>query len=504
MDPNIMSDNSLREIIIETLWSVFSGINYVLSTTITGSFSKSIGLDGISDIDTIVIVSDLTEEKFIDLQEQAYVSLEPIFSINGYKLKINPTLGPLKINDSKTAVLHLMVYDILAHREHVIQSPFTCYDWQRSPLYLGYHLKEIYPVFALQPRHFISARRSSKDYLKDLESDKISFRKIIFENEIRKEINQYKQMTLRDHHEFAYHIIRFLMQNYYKLVKKSNFAPEGDKLLDFYTSAFSVNKEHLIHIYKTLQKMKSSTKFGEGIDGLKTIVSRFVQEFENNFSEEFSAQATRHVFFRHAQTHLNTPIMEDTIFLGRTDVQINQESNSIPGELTMAIEQNNVSTYIVSPLRRTMETVKMLGSSNSSNINMQVSRELIEIDYGSFEGKTLRETRNTYSEVFKEWAAGRDPKFPGGGENYESVINRLHHFLASDKLHTENSAVCTHNVVLRCLIGDHFNIPQSDWYRLRIPHMMPIIVIYSKKYGYFIEMDEDVERAVFEDFLIKR
>ena len=39
-----------------------------------------------------------------------------------------------------------MYYDIEAHKNHVIESPFTCYDWERSKSYIGKSLREIYPV----------------------------------------------------------------------------------------------------------------------------------------------------------------------------------------------------------------------------------------------------------------------------------------------------------------------------------------------------------------------
>ena len=38
----------------------------------------------------------------------------------------------------------------------------------------------------------------------------------------------------------------------------------------------------------------------------------------------------------------------------------------------------------------------------------------------------------------------------------------------------ESIAIVTHNVVLRCLIGEAHAIPQQDWYRLAIPHAEPL------------------------------
>ena len=54
------------------------------------------------------------------------------------------TFGPLKFNDDKTIVFHIMIYDIEGHRKHVLESPFTCLDWEYYPAIYGKNLSEIY------------------------------------------------------------------------------------------------------------------------------------------------------------------------------------------------------------------------------------------------------------------------------------------------------------------------------------------------------------------------
>ncbi len=494
-----MGTEKVKGNIVEVILGLYTDLNYVLNTTLTGSFSRGQGLDGISDIDTIVIVTELTEEKFIYLCDRAQNLLAPLFSINGYKLRINTTFGPLKYNDIDTAVLHLMIYDAKAHREHAIKSPFTCFDWQQSSLFQGAKLEEIYPVFALQPRHFISSRRSSKDYLKDLLNEKISFREAIYSDGKRKEILKQKPMTIRDKYEFAYHIVLFLLLNLYKLANRKNITPDREELLSFYFSKFPVKNQNLFQLFKMLQNMKSTGDFDCGISGLDLKITEFVTEFLAVFSSEFSVQAKRHIFFRHAPTELNTFTGEDTVFLGATDSSIMHKPDLIPPQLTHALTENETSTFLVSRMKRTTETVRMLDESINTHPTTHIVQELNEINYGSFEGKTLRECRKLYPDHFEDWSLGKDPRFPGG-ENTGNVLSRLLNFLSSEILRTENVGVCTHNVVLRCLIGEYFNIPRSEWYRLNIPHMMPIILIQTSSFGNYVEMDEDIERIVFEDF----
>ena len=66
-----------------------------------------------------------------------------------------------------------MIYDIKGHQNHVINSPFTCYDWERSTDFVGLHLKQVFPVGRIQFRDF---KAEVKNYLADLKNNTISFR----------------------------------------------------------------------------------------------------------------------------------------------------------------------------------------------------------------------------------------------------------------------------------------------------------------------------------------
>jgi hypothetical protein len=227
----------LKQQIIAALGDVSERFDWILSATLTGSFLRGTGLEGISDIDFVVIVDRLNAERMEELQSAYRDALEPVLARENYALRINPTLGPLKFNDERTAVLHLMLYSLPAHVEHVIQSPFTCLDWQRSDVFFKRSMADVYPVFGLQPHHFVSARRSIQDYLRDYRASVVSHRELTCDDSGYREVRREKPMTVRDRHEFAYHILRFLMQNTLKLLLRRNEAPEGELLLDQFSLA---------------------------------------------------------------------------------------------------------------------------------------------------------------------------------------------------------------------------------------------------------------------------
>jgi broad specificity phosphatase PhoE len=505
-----VTDPELKSALIEAVWRVADRLDYVRSATIAGSFSRGTGLEGIADVDTIVVVDALDRARFAAMQEAFRAELEPVLDAHLYGLKINATLGPLKFNDPRTAVLHLMIYTSEGHREHAIRSPFTCFDWQRSPLSRKAELASVYPVFGLQPHHFLSARRGARDYLRDLRNDAVSYRRIDFRDDRPHEVVRSKQMTARDRHEFAYHVMRFLMQNFLKLVTRANEVHEGDELLSAYFARFGEGSGVFGPLFCELMQRKQEGRFKPPVPELFERVSAFVAAFEDQFRDAFERRAVRHVVFRHAPTELNEGTGDETVFVGRMDPVIGF-TRGIPQLNALAksaLAHLPLRAYC-SEKRRAMTSLKMLGfrfrselfGESSQRVPASVDSRLNEIDYGACEGRSVAETRAAHPELFEAWARGEDPPFPGGGESTADVWERLWDFAQERWAPGEPpSLVCTHNVVLRCLVGYLLSVPQTQWYRLRIPHLAPITVVSTEKFGLFVDLDQDVEREVFGGF----
>lgn len=500
MNDRQVNDRQVRQALIDAVWRAADRLDEVRSVTIAGSFGAGAGLEGIADVDTIVVVDRLDAGRFAAMQAAFRAELEPILAARGYALRINPTLGPLKFNDPHTAVLHLMIYTVATHREHAIKSPFTCLDWQRSPLWHKSALQRVYPVFGLQPRHFIHARRGARDYLRDLAEGVVSYREFDFRGGACREIGCKKAMTGRDRHEFAYHVMRFLMQNFLKLVTRRNETAEGEALLAAYFERLPDGAGDFGPLYRELLRRKTECDFERPVADLIERVSRFVATFEEQFREAFERRAVRHLVFRHAPTSLNRAAGEATVFQGRTDPELPGEEPRGLVALAEAARRHRAERVYVSPLRRAVGTLRWLAGHVPGLPDPIEDTRLLEIDYGACEGRSVAEAKRQHPDLFAAWARGDDPPFPGG-ENTGSVLDRVRAF--ADERWTADSApslACTHNVVLRALVGDRLAVPPADWYRLTIPHLAPIAVVATERFGRFVEFDEEVEREVFSGF----
>ena len=175
----------------------------VISVSIVGSYTENKSIEEIGDLDVVVICNKLSKKIFSNILKR----------VKNKKFKqkiiINSTFGPMKINSNKSLPIHLMIYDTKSHIDHVLKSPFTCYDWERSKIFRGKPLKEIFSVKRLQLNDFSDSRRTSIDYLNDIKKGKISIRKYYFKNNKVYLKKKYVKIDSRNRGEFVYHIINF-------------------------------------------------------------------------------------------------------------------------------------------------------------------------------------------------------------------------------------------------------------------------------------------------------
>jgi broad specificity phosphatase PhoE len=126
---------------------------------------------------------------------------------------------------------------------------------------------------------------------------------------------------------------------------------------------------------------------------------------------------------------------------------------------------------------------------------------LEEIDYGHCEGLTATESREQFPRLAAGWDRGEDVRFPDG-ECTADVARRLAAFIDGQwDSGGADTLTCTHNVVLRCLVGLGLGVPPRHWHRLKIPHLAPITVIQTRRHGWFVDLDEATEREIFRDFV---
>ena len=115
-------------------------------------------------------------------------------------------------------------------------------------------------------------------------------------------------------------------------------------------------------------------------------------------------------FIRHQRTFFN-----DGTFFGQK-----RDSNIIKTKITAKIRKIKFDKCYSSPLKRSLQTAKLLINNNK----IIIDRNLKEIDYGNAEGLNYIQFKKKYPEIIKLWRKNLDPSFPKG-ENTEKVKKRL-------------------------------------------------------------------------------
>jgi len=476
--------NKLRKTIINKIVIKLKKKREIKSLTFVGSFIDKKNYDKINDIDLIVITKKLNKRIFNSYTKIINKVNPSKLGINRDKLKINSSFGPLKFNNYKNEiVIHLMIYDIEGHIDHVIKSPFTVFDWERSDHYKIGKLKNIFPTGALQLRDFIESRRGIENYLNDLHNKKISFREYGFVGKtyFTKKLN--KNLVDRDKFEYIYHIVRNLILNYIKFKKQNN------KLVILNKNNKEIKNVLGIKFFdKNIKKINSLIDCKNKINQKKNSyfdkwIILFVKDFQKIINNDYK-NSKKIIFYRHAQTILN-----DGTFLGQ---KLNPNI-SIPKKNEKKMKFDVIFT---SPLQRAIQTINLI----IKNKKYSIDENLSEIDYGKAEGLNFKELKRKFPKIIEMWQKGKDPSFPEGESHHDINLRKKQFIKNIKKIKFKRACVITHNVFIRCLIGESFMIDKKDWFKINIPHMLPLefIVLNNQLYPNISRSDLKI---LFSNFL---
>ena len=432
----------------------------VISVNIVGSFTETNNLDTIGDIDVVVICKKLTR-KIV----KKIISTTRKIKVNGINKNfiINSSFGPLKLTKPNSIPIHLMIYDIKSHIEHVIASPFTCYDWERSKYYKGIPLKKIYPVNRLQLRDFFSVRRSSNEYMNDLKKNRISIRRIVFRKRKVQVKKKYIKIDPRNRGEFVYHIIKFLLINLNKFMTGKNIIIK-DKILENFFLKITNNDKKLLTQFKILKKNKKNkiviydTKI---LNLAKKFINKynlFINRLKNNYQ---SICVTRHSITRENRQN---------IFIGSgSDPDIIHKKNN------KKLKQNKFDFIFTSQLKRSKSSAVFFSGKKI------ISNSLLnEINYGKAEGMKFNLFRKKFPKIIKSWERGKNKKFPSGESTYD-VMKRVNKFLLLLKKikGKKKILVISHSFFLRVLIGIILKFDLKKIYKLKLDHLKLFEIIKS-------------------------
>ena len=167
---------------------------------------------------------------------------------------------------------------------------------------------------------------------------------------------------------------------------------------------------------------------------------------------------------RHGQTELN----KDKVFRGRLDPPLNNTGHEEARATAAFMKNVEVSFILSSPLLRAVQTAEPFA--RMKNLEVKTVRELIDIDFGKWQGLSEKKVLKRNSRLFHQWH--KEPTrvtFPGG-ESLMKVKRRLEDFIA--QLRTlypgRTGAIYTHRVVCKVLVCLLAAIPLKNFWNVKI------------------------------------
>ena len=146
---------------------------------------------------------------------------------------------------------------------------------------------------------------------------------------------------------------------------------------------------------------------------------------------------------RHGQTDWNIAKK----IQGRQDIPLNERGRYQAGCLKKAMENRPVTAVFTSPQIRAMETAKAVALSSGSAV-IPV-KDLMEINYGSWEGKTEEELLQEDRALYEAWWSHPAETAPPGGESISQVNERCQKAWKEIKPQlTGNAAIVAHGGLL--------------------------------------------------------
>lgn len=137
--------------------------------------------------------------------------------------------------------------------------------------------------------------------------------------------------------------------------------------------------------------------------------------------------ATRLILVRHGETSLT----KQGRYSGRGNVPLcdEGEAQAMAAAARVAGISRDVTAVVSSPLQRCTRTAELIAA-EQGNIPVTVMPELIECDFGDWEGLTFAEVRERWPDELDRWLESTSVA-PPGGESFQAVSKRVRGALAT-------------------------------------------------------------------------
>lgn len=170
------------------------------------------------------------------------------------------------------------------------------------------------------------------------------------------------------------------------------------------------------------------------------------------------------IIVRHGETEWN----KEEIFRGGKNIPLNKNGLKQVKLLSKKLSDLKINRIFSSPLKRASQTSEEIAKFH--NLNVEMENSLIDINFGRWEGMTLKEVKRKFPEKYKIWVNNPENlKFPEG-ENLKNVRERVENFLQEKVFNLKEDsciAVVSHRVINKIIILSLLGIPNKYFWNIK-------------------------------------
>ncbi len=172
---------------------------------------------------------------------------------------------------------------------------------------------------------------------------------------------------------------------------------------------------------------------------------------------------TEILLIRHGETEWNAA----ELFRGRADIELNENGVRQAELLAEYLEAKQIDAIYSSRLRRARKTAEIIAGRHG--LEAKNAPDLIDIDFGEWQGLSHREVKDRYGELYTTWINHPDRVMFPGGESLGEVRQRAQALV--NKLVTEYEgrtvALVSHRVVNKVLVCALLGLDEAHFWSIR-------------------------------------
>jgi broad specificity phosphatase PhoE len=165
---------------------------------------------------------------------------------------------------------------------------------------------------------------------------------------------------------------------------------------------------------------------------------------------------------RHGETLWN----KEEVFRGRKDIPLNETGRIQAEKVGAYFAGISLGRIVSSPLQRAVQTA--LAIAETTGIPVETEEELTDINFGVWEGLSLRDVEEQYPAEFDLWKRSPQKLQVSGGETLAKVRGRASGSLARLASFGEGAiALVTHRVICKMIVLSCLNIGDEHFWDLK-------------------------------------